>query len=645
MNLRCGLILLLLPYFGCSYVAERNSGGDGSIHCNELWTGGTHDDDEQGPQTKAPGKLCVQLRHHQVGGQPHLEVSYRLGDGEDVVLDSSFLWTGGDLSAMPLSTQDWPYRYDSTDHPSMGARYSVDLPLSRGNGITCRVRDENDHTSTVYIAAHPVIIRRANSNTTISDAIEAKMSRLESKSYLRSSVGSNPIQRANSTGFWWMELELQIKWCNSTEEIPQIVSSVQKRKRRRLQNHRNLGFSSCERHGAPMNVSRHSGVLTEEFLHRFHVVSTLSATVAYDVRLMSKVDYYRTLYDRFDGFDDGLNDAAVVVKTNDVCYGVFRGTVEYNLADEMQNLMPGFRKVDDTDCYVRSGFYAAYFTNYVSEFEESVRHCVNSCADGKPCELVLSGGSQGAAAAVVASIRLFQEFDPIVMSLGVMRTFLPTSPFDDHAQCTHVNKERHYHLVLTDSFLKAVDPVPYFFGFWTKTVGHEILYDGDGNFNYQGLAPNFTEWRGNSNFAIHTRWNYVVKSQKAYENACFPYPDHGWFDGHWCSDDAMCMTTSYCHLDDTCQPKLKDGIECSKDAACLSGSCVDGGTCTSSPAESLHTPIGQSCWVDKQCSSGRCEGIVGFSTCQMQLETGSACDEHGDCISGHCAGIFNGKCL
>jgi Lipase (class 3) len=640
MNLRRGIVLLLWSCFTKCGCADSNSRGDGSIHCNELWTGGAYDEDQQNIHNNGLGQICVQLRQDPDGGQPRLQLSYLLNNEHDFELDSSFLWAGEDLSDMPPSKQDWPYRYDLTEQPSMGGRYSVNLPLNRGDGKTCQVLDESDHTSTLYIAAHPVILRQDNSNTTTFIATKAKMSKQQSKSYLRSSSESNPIQKTQSTGFWWTELELRIKWCNAAEESPQIVSNLQKRRRRQLQEHRNLGFSSCER----QNISRSSDVLTEEFLHRFNVVSTLSADVAYDLRLTKRIDYYRTLYDRFDGFADGCDDAAVVAKTNDVCYGVFRGTVEYNVFDEMQNLMPGYKKVDDTDCYVRSGFYDAYFTNYVSEFEESIRNCVNSCADGIPCELVLSGGSQGAAAAVVASIRLFQEIDPIVMSLGVMRTFLPTSPFDDHAPCTHINKERHYHFVLTDSFLKAYDPIPYFFGFWTKTVGHEILYDGEGNFNYQGLAPTYNQWRGPGNFAIHTRWNYVVKSQKAYENACFPYPATGWFDGHWCSEDATCMTTSYCDRSGTCQPKLEDGMECRKDAACLAESCVDG-MCFKSPDKPISKPMGQSCWFHKQCSTGRCTGIVGFATCQMQLETGSGCNEHNDCQSGHCAGIFNGKCL
>lgn len=322
--------------------------------------------------------------------------------------------------------------------------------------------------------------------------------------------------------------------------------------------------------------------------------------------------------------------------------GVFRGTSELNFLDELQNLNPGFQKVPKTEnCYVRSGFYRAYFTRYQLEFEQSIRDCVNSCSNER-CNLILTGGSQGASVAVVAAIYLLKEFDPFVITFGVMRTFLPTSPFNEHEECTNINKERHFHFILTDIHLQRYDPIPYFFGFWSKNVGHEILYDGEGNFNYQGLSKNYNMRRSPSSFKIHTRWNYVSKTEQAYKNICFPYPSKGWFDGHWCSDDDVCMDTSYCQ-DGFCAPLLDIGDICTRDGACRSASCMDGHCSNEMKVLANAT---EPCRTDKDCRSGRCEGWwPSLSLCHERLDSGDKCNEHSDCLSGHCAGLFIGKCI
>jgi hypothetical protein len=64
-----------------------------------------------------------------------------------------------------------------------------------------------------------------------------------------------------------------------------------------------------------------SDIVTLDFLFRFHVSTILAAEVVYDSDLMDKIDYYQTRYERFNAFHDGLNDAAVVAKVEDACYG------------------------------------------------------------------------------------------------------------------------------------------------------------------------------------------------------------------------------------------------------------------------------------------------------------------------------------
>jgi hypothetical protein len=73
--------------------------------------------------------------------------------------------------------------------------------------------------------------------------------------------------------------------------------------------------------GNNKNAFEASELVDEKFMFRFHMASVLAADVAFDVDLMDKIDYYRTIYERFDAFDDGLDDAAAVAKINDACYG------------------------------------------------------------------------------------------------------------------------------------------------------------------------------------------------------------------------------------------------------------------------------------------------------------------------------------
>ncbi|CAB9500122.1 expressed unknown protein [Seminavis robusta] len=689
------LLFLLLSLSGTvpssSSAISQHATEQDFVHCETLWMGGStpqnRDNDSNDDIANTPGKLCVQLtRSNPNAEQPHhLTVFHLLNDKHGYILDESYLWVGSDPSNMPRSLASWPFYYhvNTTTHDttSIKSDLTVNIPLDKNNSAPQFCQDGQD-TTTVYLAVHPVILQQSTHRShhqygvpetsisglpVVTEPNTRSLPKLQDQPNLRrasATTGQDGVSsRHQDSGVWWMELELTVQGlCNqehaSSSSVsphqPRIVQLQQRQRRLDWQSSRRRLSSGC--HGGATRVSRiatledtaadpTNQVLTESFIHQFHIITTLSAHVAYDTQVTRKEDYYRTIYDQFYAYNDGLNDAAIVAKVDNICYGVFRGTVEYNYFDEMQNLLPGYRKVDGTDCYVRRGLYDAYFTNYATQFEDSVRDCVNSCDDGD-CELVFTGGSQGAAVAVVASIRFYQEFDPTVMSMGVMRTFLPTSPFDDHAPCTHVNEEKHYHFVLTDDVLKAYDPIPYVYAFWAKNVGHEILYDGNGNFNYQGLAPNYIMRREPGNYAIHTRWNYVVKSQRAYENACLPYPAYGWVDGHWCTDHDNCMPTSYCSdiAGSTCQPKLEVGSDCHNSDACLSGSCVDG-ICFMVSKKQLLTPIGNKCWTNGQCGSGRCEGFIGFSTCQMQLESGASCNEHSDCLSGHCAGMIDGKCL
>ena len=602
--------------------------------CDAIWTGHKQNN---------TGTVCIEAHKPTSGDRNnfHLLLSYEFD--EQWQIQENYLWIGNRLSEMPQvhgrpSLDD----FSIIDRDIKGkSTYDLSVPLSANDIATSCDRER----TTLYLALHPVIVP-----SSLLQIPQRNNSRYHTKEepFLR---GQKQKLKLNKYpyGFPWMEFELVLpcQWLReSTEEQgieygppANLLMDIGYRRRHHTFKKQRQLQEGCN--PLPPNEAT-SDILTEDFLFRFYTCLTLGTDVAYDRNLIDKKGYYQSMYEQFDAFDDGFNDVVVVAKVEDVCYAVFRGTDEFNCFDMMQNLLPGFRKLPGTDCFVRKGFYDAYFTNYQEDFEQAVRGCVDSC-EGDQCELVLSGGSQGAGVAVSAGIYLFEEYDPMVLSIGVMRAFLPTSPFNRDEVCTHFNKDRHFHFILTDTLLEVYDPVPYMYAFWAKNAGHEILYDEDGNFNYQGISHNYNMRRDPSSMTVHTRVNYVAKSNRAYENLCLPAPAVGWRDGHWCSEDSNCMTSSYCEDDGYCAPRLELAARCTRGTACHSGSCIEG-QCSLETRPLLRNEA--KCEQDDECESGRCDGMRGFSTCHTHQESGENCNEHSDCISGHCAiAFFSGKCL
>jgi len=624
-----------------------------------------------------------------------------------------FTWIGANLDDMPRlhskkgsggppAFQEFPY----IDENILGATdYKIRIQIP---DITMMCQQS------YYLVVHPVLLKNSslfqnknstrqpieqqkwllkdqrskNLTTTIYKNAHMQAPRLRQKRSNRRHQATSQQQSPppQGHGLWWIEFSMNTdcsadhntfhsESVESTHHPPFLTPALKNvQQKRRLfefqkrstdssnsSNSNNVTNTSSPCVISPDHLFEPSALLTEDTLYKFHVASMLSLDVSFQINLLDKIDYYRTIYERFNAFDDKFNDAAVVTKVDQTCYAVFRGTVEYNNVDVAQNFVAGYRKVPGTKCYVRRGYYDAYFTTYREKFETEVRDCVASCRNngtGDDCELILSGASQGAAVAVVASIYLFDEFDPYVYSFGVPRVFLPTSPFKNdkdnnntqHEECTSFNANKQNHFLLTDSFLKVYDPVPYYPAYWTKYVGREILFDGEGNFNDQGLSTSdhdrYHMKRSPTNIIIHTRWNYYAKTKDAYNNACLPVPKSGWFNGHWCSDDSNCQPTSYCPKDTkVCTSKLQVGDRCyENDASCLSGTCTNN---VCQLEQKKLNMIGEACTEAADCESGRCDGlwVLGSRRCKARMESGGRCNQHGDCITGHCIGMFNGKCL
>ena len=645
-NTMKGVSTWMLLVFWVAFVIAATQGQEESPSrkCQSLWVGGLHED---------VGLICMELTSEYESGNnaiSYLLISYEVYD--DWQIHESFLWLGTDLKELPqIQSTGQPLLEEfSFTNVNVGGEntYEMTVPLNQ-TGMSCLKSAEER----VYAAFHPVLTRKKihfNQNITV-DQEKTKISEKKS-SFLRSKDISDVKEKdyRNKKGLWWMEFELSIDCGTPTQQRQQkswqpiikqpILRSLRSERRLFEFKRRDPIRDSCP--SSASYISEPNNLMTEDFLFHFHVASMFALGVSFDRNLMEKIDYFKSFYERFSAFDDGLNDAAIVAKVDGTCYAAFRGTVEYSLPDVAQNFVLGFRKVPGTDCYVRRGYYDCYFTNYQEAFEQEIRDCVDSCEDGR-CPLIVTGASQGAATSVVASLRLFQEYDPYVFTFGVPRTFLPTSPFEDHLECTHFNEERQYHFVLTDSLLKVFDPTPYYHAFWTKNIGREILFDGDGNFNDQGIASNYIMRREPTSLAIHTRWNYNMKTRKAYENACLPAPSRGWFDGHWCAEDGDCQAKSYCR-EGYCVPRYDTGEACDRDGECRSEHCGDDGICLDQEKKKLAA-AGDKCNSDEDCSSQRCEGWLWFSRCEERQETGAHCNEHSDCLSGHCAGLINGKCL
>lgn len=114
-----------------------------------------------------------------------------------------------------------------------------------------------------------------------------------------------------------------------------------------------------------------------------------------------------------------FNDRVLVRYERGSCYVAFRGAWSGNPTDLLQSVpMPFAQDVCGSEgcCTVERGMYRAYYSRYVDRFEAAVQRCTERCDDG-PCELVITGHSQGASIAPVAAIAL-AEYNPTLLTFG-----------------------------------------------------------------------------------------------------------------------------------------------------------------------------------------------------------------------------------
>ena len=255
------------------------------------------------------------------------------------------------------------------------------------------------------------------------------------------------------------------------------------------------------------------------------------------------IEDLQKFYDFFEGFSD-VDDQVVVAKPfdQDICYGVFAPTHLANPLDLVwQNLNPLFRIMEGTNCWVRRSFYNAYFSrSYFDEFNDALHRCLGSCRtdmSSKPCDLVLTGYSQGAALAVIGSI-VWATYHPLVLTYGSTQAIVRV-PLLDIGTCDQFEADNHYLFVnVINGYYDrvAMQPSP-FFG---RHIGHLLLLDET---NHVVGYPGFNagkHCRAPLSYTAHYPYYYLERLQFLKERGCFPVPVAKWPAGHRCNYDDEC---------------------------------------------------------------------------------------------------------
>ncbi|CAB9508760.1 expressed unknown protein [Seminavis robusta] len=392
--------------------------------------------------------------------------------------------------------------------------------------------------------------------------------------------------------------------------------------------------------------------LNQQLIQRAVVAARLSYVVQ-EFNIASKVNQYRNSYERFDAWED-LNDAHLVVKHDNVCYGVFRATRQRNLIDILQNIKPTNQRVPGTKCTVLKGFWNGYNTKYLSQFRTKLRQCIKSCNNNKKdCPLILTGHSQGAAIATVATMDL-QKYKPTTLA------FAPLQSVTNLVRCKKsIRASKIYNFINASGGI--YDDAP--FGSRSgKIMGRVFLLDEGNAVAYLGMHNN--KPREPLARKIHAVELYRTRmTQLAGSFLSSPCSTRKnslkiakWRDGHWCSRNDECQSRHCSSQQQLCTSHLlgnkqqgnnnaikllrTSGSPCESDAACESGRCFRE-RCT---LENGKLGIGANCVNNQDCDSGRCDNSGYRSTdddpkiCSPRRDVDSWCHENADCLSGNCSG-------
>lgn len=298
------------------------------------------------------------------------------------------------------------------------------------------------------------------------------------------------------------------------------------------------------------------------------------------VRSFRDPEESENLFEEYSWFLDGP-DQAVVVKQDGYCIAAFRGTDFSDIADILQNVKLRKRLFCTNDrggsflgcCRSRLGYWEAYYkTNYIQDFEDKVRSCVQrTCPDAgtsdTPSCLVLTGHSAGGSAAAVA-MAYWSAYLPLLITTGMA----PTLDWP----CSLVNASHAYRWVNTmvfeeddsDTTNLYYDIVPFLPQQpRTNHFGHYLLVSDDtSGVAYLGLNANDVFFprqfavhamRTVNQTGYHDRFDALLQHV---QDTASPLRWTGFVDGSYCSKDEECQSR-YCErsfMDRTglCQPSL-----------------------------------------------------------------------------------------
>lgn len=264
-------------------------------------------------------------------------------------------------------------------------------------------------------------------------------------------------------------------------------------------------------------------------------------------------------YEQFQGWSD-MNDQSIVAKTHSgTCYAVFSESDIKNLFEQWQNIDPRIKRVGDSDCIVRRGFFNSYNTSYAEPFHIELQKCLKSCQENgnTHCPLVLSGISQGGSAAMAAAMDL-RQYSPMTISFGAPPTILYR--WDD---CTDFDAANHYQFVnMVDGYYDQVALQ------WNpQRPGHlgKFLLLGDdiddmentvGTITIAYPADNILEdYRRPRSYDAHDPDLYVERIERIYRRGCFPVPVGRWGAGHRCNYHDECASGVCTSTDKICHAK------------------------------------------------------------------------------------------
>lgn len=338
-------------------------------------------------------------------------------------------------------------------------------------------------------------------------------------------------------------------------------------------------------------------------------------------------------------------DSNLFLDVGDYCFVVWRATISFDPSD-LTVVKDWFYRNFDTDnrevapigetetCSVHEGIYEAYQggEGTQADLEDDIMQFVASCMDGKPNkQLVLTGHSQGAGAAMMGALR-FADRNPLTIALA------GAPILQSGEECPVINRDHIWRVVNTennaDNTELLLDLVPYaglFEACWLGWVSdragthigsvihlppdspvqqpegtytmvssplnppqHKVAYWGpDAGEEEENYGPASSNLSFGNDVGSSVHWvetGYLPKLVALLEGP-FPIRTDGYVAGTLCTGDADCEHNCINNVCTAGSQLLQLGDECTDDDDCESGSCSWWrGTCVSALMKYVWTP-------------------------------------------------------